>query len=318
MRKILRVLLILASGVASASDKPAGPAKKPAKVPTYVLIPKSVGHPYWARCQKGMEKAGKEMGVKVIFDGPPNTDLARQIEIMEGYIIKRVQGIAISPNDPKGVEPIIKRAVRRDIPVVTFDSDSPAAERYMYIGTVNKEAGRAAGKAMAEALGGKGTVAILHGSLTALNLRQRLDGFRAELAKHKEIKVVALEENRDDAALALSQAESILTRYPKLSGFYGTSVTGAPAAVSALRARGMLGKVAVVGFDLDEENLKAVRKGWIYAIIEQRPALMGELAVQWLHKLHKGIRPEKGMRILDTGVEVVTKDNADKAEEFLK
>lgn len=308
MRPLLAAAVLLPA-LAGAAKPAAGKAE------VYVLVPKSVVHPYWARCKRGMEAAAKELGVKAVFDGPTTNDLAKQIEIIEGYIARRVTGIAISPNDARGVEEVVKKAVRRDIQVVTFDSDSPGSERAMYIGTVNKEAGREAGRAMVKALGGKGTVAILQGSLTAQNLRERLEGFREVVDKEPGIKVVALEENRDDAALALSQAESILQKYPALGGFYGTSAPGAPAAAAALRARGLLGKVKVVGFDLDKENLKLIQSGGITAIVEQRPALMGELAVKWLRRLARGERPDR--RILDTGVEVVTKDNAAKAAALL-
>jgi len=307
MRRTLFAALLLAI-IASA------PGSEAAREKVYVLVPKSVVHPYWAKCKKGMEKAAKELGVRAVFDGPPNNDLAKQLEIIEGYITRRVAGIAISPNDPKGVEEVIKKAVRRDISVVTFDSDSPESERMMYIGTVNRDAGRAAGREMVKALKGRGHVAVLHGSITALNLRERLEGFK-EVVNEAGIKIVALEENRDDAALALAQAENILQKYPDLDGFFGTSAPGAPAAVAALRSRGRLGRVKVVGFDLDKENLKAVEKGWIYAIIEQRPFVMGEMSVKWLKKLSEGEKPEK--RILDTGVEVVKKENAEKAAAFL-
>ena len=63
----------------------------------------------------------------------------------------------------------------------------------------------------------------------------------------------------------------------------------------------------VIGFDLSPENVKAIQKGWITAIIEQRPYRMGELAVAWLVRLHRGERPDRA--IVDTGVDVVTKDN---------
>lgn len=285
------------------------------KDPVFVLVPKSVVHPYWAKVKKGMEAAGKRLGVKTIFDGPTTNDLTRQIEIIEGYMARRVSGIAISPNDPRGIAPIISKAVRRGIPVVTFDSDAPGSERAMYIGTVNRDAGKEAGKALVKALGGRGTVAVLHGSVTALNLDERLKGFREIVDAEKGIQVVALEENRDDAALALSQAESLLTRFPALSAFYATSAPGAPAAVTALRAKGKAGKVVVVGFDLDAENLKSVEKGWITAIIEQRPARMGELAVEWLQRLSQHEKP--GLKVVDTGVEVVTKENAKAAAGLL-
>jgi ribose transport system substrate-binding protein len=305
--------LIIIAFVAAAAVLP-DPASA-SKEAIFVLVPKSVIHPYWARCKKGMEAAAKELGVKAVFDGPTSNDLAKQIEIIEGYISKRVAGIAISPNDPRGIEEVIKKAVRRDIPVVTFDSDSPGSERYMYIGTVNREAGREAGRAMIKVLGGRGIVAVLHGSLTALNLRERLEGFREVVDQEKGITLVALEENRDDAALAVAQAEDILQKYPKLDAFFATSAPGAPAAVTALRSRGKAGKVKVIGFDLDKENLKSIEKGWLTAIIEQRPFQMGELSVKWLQKLSRGERPQN--RILDTGVEVVTKENAKRAASLL-
>jgi len=301
MKRIAALMLVAGIGIA------AGTVLGAAKEELYVLVPKSVVHPYWARVKKGMEAEAKRLGVKAVFDGPTTNDLAKQIEIIEGYVTRRASGIAISPNDPRGVEAIISKAVRRDTPVVTFDSDAPTSERVLYIGTVNGEAGRVAGREMVKALGGKGTVAVLHGSVTALNLRERLEGFREIVDQAPGITVVALEENRDDAALATSQAESLLIKYPKLGAFYGTSAPGAPAAVTALRSKGRLGKVKVIGFDLSPENAKAIERGWMTAIIEQRPYRMGELAVSWLVRLHRGERPDR--TIVDTGVDVVTKDN---------
>jgi ribose transport system substrate-binding protein len=160
---------------------------------------------------------------------------------------------------------------------------------------------------MVRVLGGKGQVAVLHGSITALNLRERLDGFREVVDQYPGIEVVGLEENGDDATLATSQAENLLTHWPKLAAFYGTSAPGAPAAVTALRERGRLGKVKVVGFDLSPENAKAIERGWITVIIEQRPYRMGELALRWLVKLHRG--DKAAVSVVDTGVDVVTKDN---------
>ena len=303
MTRLVRALLLTAGAMLLAP----APTPAAAKAPVFVLVPKSVVHPYWAKCKKGMEAAAKELGVVAVFDGPTSNDLAKQIEIIEGYIAKHVTGIAISPNDPRGVEAVIAKAVRRDIVVVTFDSDAPTSERMMYIGTVNREAGRVAGRALIKALGGKGTVAILHGSLTALNLRERLEGFREVVDKEAGIKIVALEEDRDDAALALTQAESILQKYPQLDAFFGTSAPGAPAAMAAVRSKGRLGKVKIVGFDLDKENARAIEKGWIAAIVEQRPARMGELAVKWMLKLSRHEQPDAV--IVDTGVETVTKEN---------
>ena len=285
----------------------------------YVMIPKSDNQPYWMRCKLGMELAARELGVKVKFAGPRVADVSRQIEIMEEWIGKRiregVKGIAISPEEPRAVEAVIRRAVRRDIPVVTFDSDSPGSERYIYVGTANREAGREAGRVTVRALEGRGTVAVLHGSVTALNMRKRLEGFRQVVDEEKGIEVVALEVNRDDGDLAIAQAENILQRYPKLGAIVATSSSGTPAAVAAARAKGRAGRVKIIGFDLDHGNVVSLRRGWLTAVIEQNPRRMGELAMKSLYKLARGERPKQ--KALDTGVTVVTKDNVDEAAKGL-
>lgn len=296
------VLLAAAGGISGAA---------PGGREVFVMIPRSEIQAYWLRCKMGMDAAANELGVKAVFTGPRGGDVTRQIELMEEHITKRVAGIAIAPEDPRAVEEVIRRAVRRGIPVVTFDSDSPASERHLYIGTANREAGREAGRAVVRALEGKGTVAILHGSVTALNLQKRLEGLREIVDEEKGIEVVALEVNRDDADLAIAQAENILQKHPRLGAFVATSSPGAPAAVAAVRAKGLAGRVKIVGFDLDAENVKSIRRGWIAAVIEQRPVRMGELAVKWLHRISRGERPKE--RTVDTGVEVVTRENVDEA-----
>ena len=126
------------------------------KRPTYALVPKSIGQIYWEACRRGMEKAAEEERIKGYFTGPPRTDVAEQITIIENLILQGVEGIGISPNDPTAVKDVIARAIKQGIPVVTFDSDSPESKRLAYIGTDNKAAGRVAGETLAKFMGGEG------------------------------------------------------------------------------------------------------------------------------------------------------------------
>src|SRR5665213_617313 len=77
MKKILPFLLVIGvalAGCGRATDTSAGGAKKL----TIALLPKSKGNAYFVSCRAGAERAAKDLGVTLIFDGPTDTDPAKQ------------------------------------------------------------------------------------------------------------------------------------------------------------------------------------------------------------------------------------------------
>jgi len=287
----------------------AGCGKKGESKPVYALIPKSVGHVYWAATEKGLRDAVAEEGVDGLFVGPETIDVARQIAIMEGLIARRVAGIAIAPNDPTAVIPVINRAVDSGIPVVTLDSDAPDSKRLAYVGTVNTEAGKLAGGLLAEYIGGNGTVAISTGGLGSLNLNERVAGFREAIGHYPGITEVAFQTNNDDEEQATTVAESILSRFPDLTAFFGANASGGPGAARAVKQAGKVGQVTIVGFDDTPICLQFIKEGVIKATVAQRPREMGYRAIKILVQANRGVRPES--EIIDTGVTVITADNID-------
>jgi len=320
-RRLLKVSVVLLCGViallgigVTGCKKEKEEAEKPGKrTAVFALVPKSIGQIYWEACRRGMERAAKELGVKGHFIGPAQTDIAEQIDIIEQVILEGVAGIAISPNDPRAVVRVIKRAIDQGVPVVTFDSDSPESMRMAYIGTDNEEAGRIAGETLAKYMDGKGEVAILTGGLGALNLNQRIKGFRSALAKYPDMKEVALEPDDDDSEKATTVAENLLMAHSNLGGFFGVSAPGGPGAARAVKAANKVGKVKIVGFDDTPECREFIKGGVIQATIAQRPFQMGYLAMRVLFDAHNGKPPEK--KIIDTGVLVITKENLEETKQ---
>jgi ribose transport system substrate-binding protein len=284
------------------------------KKPVYALVPKSIGQIYWAACEKGMQKAVQEEDVKGYFTGPPTTDVAQQRSIIENLLLQEnLAGIGISPNDPTAVIEVINRAMERGIPVVTFDSDSPDSKRIAYIGTDNEGAGRVAGETLAKYMDGKGEVAILTGGLGALNLNQRIKGFRSALERYPDMKEVALRPDDDDSQKATEVAYNLLMARPNLGGFFGVSAPGAPGAARAVETAKRVGEVKIVGFDDTPECREYIEKGVVQATIAQRPFDMGYKAVKVLVAARNGKLPEK--KIMDTGVIVITKANLKETEQ---
>lgn len=278
---------------------------------TIAVVPK-VAVPFFDDCNTGAQEAADRLGVNYQWVVPQNTQGATQVKIMEDLIARNVSGIAISVNEPKSVEGVIKQAMEAGIKVVTFDSDSAESGRSMYIGTINTEAGVTMGNSMAEALGGKGKVAIVTGQLGASNLNERIDGVKKALEAYPEIEIVAIEGTEDDLAKAVSVTEALLRANPDLAGIFGMSQVGGPAVAKVLAQKEFSdrkGVLKVFAFDDLPDTVQGVKDGFIDGIMVQRPVTMGRLAVESLVAQIKGEAGE--IKDIDTGVTVVNAGNLD-------
>lgn len=260
-----------------------------------------------------MNAAAKKLGVEAKFFAPMEADVAKQVQAIEGVVATGKSGIAISPNDPDSVRGVISRAMAKGVPTITFDADAPKSKRICYVGTDNFKAGQEAGKQMAKLLGGKGSVLVVTGGLGAMNLNQRIDGFKDAIKSSPAIKIVNVIPCDDDEAKAHQIIESSLRSRKDLAGIFAVGLWAANPAGKILYETRRAGKVKVVGFDTLKSEMEWVKKGSIQALIGQRPYQMGYKSVRILYDLAHGKKPPA--EIIDTGIDVVTKENVEK---FLK
>lgn len=272
------------------------------------IVPKLV-HPFFEDCRIGAEEEATALGVTFEWVAPQTGDPAIQVKMIEDLISKQVNAIVISPNEPTSVVGVINDGLSKGILMMTFDSDSPDSDRVMYIGTDNKTAGMVQGDTMREALGGAGKVGIITGGLGALNLNERIEGFRETVGPDIEIvEVVATEE---DLAKALGVSEALLRAQPDLNGVACVSATGGPTLAQVIQGPEFEGRdVKIVAFDDLEETVRGIEDGIILATMVQRPVQMGVLSIREAYEiLTQGLVPE--CALLDTGVTVVTLENLD-------
>jgi len=291
------VLLIVAGTLCAAGQKESDGKLK------IVLIPKSVGHPFWADLEKGMEDKAREMGVTAFFHGPQSATASGQISIIEDYLAMGVDGIAIKK--------YVELGLAQGVQMVTFDTDAPESGRLFYVGTDNVAAGNQGADALIKMMNGKGKVAILTGGLTALNLNQRIEGFEKAAAAYPGIKIVAKESHGDSLEQGLPLMENLLTEYPDIDAFY--CVSGPNVAAEGLKSAGYgPGEKIVFGFDIFEPVPTLIRDGYIQGTVAQLPYKEGQIVVE---KLVAKINGESVDEIVGTGTNVVTSDNID---EYLK
>ena len=300
--------LAFAGGDRETSGRKLAPAQNDSRKLTFVIVPKGV-HPYFDPVYRGFEEAAAKYGIASEVAAPPRFDVALQVKVIEDLIARGVDGIAISANDDQGLVAVIHEAAVAGIKVITVDAPTPSSEALTYIGTDNESAGYEAGKRMATAMGGRGSIAILQGGSDATNLNLRTAGFTRALAeKAPGITVVGVVDEHGDFAESVNKTETLLADNPRLSAIFSVSAEGAPAAAAVLKRRGMAGRVMVAGFDDLDDTLQGIRSGSIVFCVVQNTYRMGWLSVE---RLLDAVHGRSIPRVIDTGVVFVDTRNID-------
>jgi len=272
-----------------------------------LVTPQSVVASFWVTVKAGADSAGKELGIDVIWKGPPTeADVDNQISILEDYINQGIDAIVLAALDNKALIPIVKRAVSRNIPVILIDSGIDSDDPASFIATDNILGANMAARMLAKLIGFRGKVALIPffpGTSTSIH---REKGFKDEIAKYPDIELVTVQYSQNDMAVAMGVTENILTAFPDIDGIFAANEPGAIGASQAILARGLAGKVKIVGFDAAPNEIDALKKNIIQALIVQNPFKMGYLGVKYAVDVIHG---KKVPEIVDTGVTVVTNEN---------
>jgi ribose transport system substrate-binding protein len=315
---LIMVMLFLVSGslpvaARGAKEPPRAPSATPSETPadrqlTFVIVPKGV-HPYFEPVYRGFQDGAAHYGIAAEVDAPPRFDVTLQVKVIEDLIARGVDGIAISANDDKGLVAVIHEAMQAGIKVITVDAPAPSSEALTYIGTDNASAGYLAGRRMAAAMKGAGSVAVLQGGLAATNLNLRTQGFRKGLAEAgPSISVTGIIDEGGDFSESVNKTEALLAAHPALSAIFSVSAEGAPAAAAVVKRRGLAGRVLIAGFDDLGDTLTGIHDGSISFCVVQNTYRMGWLSVEQLLAAVKG---ERIPDFFDTGVVFVDRANLD-------
>jgi rhamnose transport system substrate-binding protein len=296
MQKLLAFIaaagLVFATGCNKAPESSAGGNSTPSagKKLTIALLPKSKGNAYFISCKKGAEKAAKELGDELIFDGPTDTDPAKQNEIVENWITLGVDVIAAACENKEGISTALRKAQSKGIKVITYDADALPDARQFF---VNQATPQGIGYGLMDEAGrlcnGEGEFAIITASLTAANQQEwqkHIEARRAE--KFPNMKLVAVRPCDDLKDKAQAETTALLSANPNLKLVMAICSPGVPGAAEAVKQAGKTGKVKVIGLGLPSENRRYVKEGVTDSVILWKTEDLGYLAVYAADALAKG------------------------------
>ncbi len=274
-----------AAGVAQPSAQPApSPA---ARRPVIAMMPKAKGDPYFISCRAGAEEAARELGVELIWDGPTSLDAARQNELIENWITRKVDAIAVAVENRGGISSVLRKARERGIKVLTWDADAEADTRDFFVNQATPEGiANALTDEAARLLGGKGEFAIITGALSAANQNEWIANIRKRLAeKYPDLKLATIRPSDDDRDKAFAETQTILRVYPAVKLVMAISAPAVPGSAEAVRQANRGGDVNVIGLSLPNINKPYVHGGVVQAVILWNTKDLGYLTVLSAAKL---------------------------------
>ncbi|QJD87695.1 substrate-binding domain-containing protein [Cohnella herbarum] len=290
----------------NASGSPADEGGNGKKIVIGVSI-LNLANEFTATLAKGIEEKGKELGVKIIInDG--QKDPNKQIQQVETFIAQKVDAIIFNPIEAEASSPAVDKAKEAGIPIINVNSVTKSAPD-AFVGSRDQESAKMAIDYLAERLGSKGNIVMMHGHLGQSAEIDRTEGAVESLKTYPDMKLIAeqtAEWNRDKA-LTLMQ-NWLQAHDGQIQGVFAQNDEMGMGALKALEDAGVKKDIVLVSVDAIADALQAVKDGRLDATVFQNAAAQGGGALETALKI---INKETFEKEVFVPFELVTKDNVD-------
>jgi rhamnose transport system substrate-binding protein len=276
-----RLLWTICLGVTALAGLATACHREPSGTLTIAMMPKSKGNPYFASCRVGAEEAARELGVRLLWDGPTETDAAKQNEVVDAWITRGVDVIAAAVENKEALATPLRRARARGIKVVTWDADTDTDARDLF---VNQATPRGIAETLvghtARILGGKGSFAIITASLTAANQNEWVREIKAVVAeKYPGLQLADIRPSDDDRRRAFEETQTLLRVHPEVKVVMAIASPAVPGAAEAVKQSGRT-DVKVTGLGLPNDASPYLKDGVLDSVVLWNTADLGYLTVQ--------------------------------------
>lgn len=232
--------------------------------------------------------------MELIWDGPTGLDPAKQNEVVEGWITRKVDAIAVSVENQAGISTVLRKAMQRGIRVLTWDADAAPDARDFFINQATPEGiGFTLTDEAARLLDGKGEFAIVTGALSAANQNQWIVFIKQRLQKYPGLKLVTIRPSDDDRDKAFAETQTVLKIHPGVKLIMGIAAPAVPGAAEAVRQAGRT-DVKVMGLSLPNLCKRYVHDGIVQSVVLWNTTDLGYLTVYTAsqlvqNKIQKGL-----------------------------
>jgi ABC-type sugar transport system substrate-binding protein len=246
--------------------------------------------PGWGAAKNAINKISNlTPEVQTFFSGPLSGDASAQIEDLEPLLNGKVDGLVLFASDSKALTPLVNNLVAKNIPVVTMFGDVDDSNKLTYISADDRgSARRLTEKVIAqvkEKFEGKGQAKVLlcTGKIGIQPSDQRILGVKDALAAVPWMKLVDVVADENDDAKSVEVISSAWVKNDGFDVIIAVVPRSAIGAIAALKEKQKkAGDVLITGWDSDEDVLRGINDGWIFATSTPKIGYMTQLAISIL------------------------------------
>jgi rhamnose transport system substrate-binding protein len=244
------------------------------------FLPKNLGNPYFDTSSKGGKAAVEEFGGTFQEVGPAEATPDAQVSYINTATQQGVGALVVSANDPQAICDALNEARDAGVKVVTFDSDTNADCRDLFINQADAEGiAKVQIDLIADQIGGAGEVAILSAAANATNQNAWIDLMTEYVAsEYPDITLVETVYGDDDDQTSFDKTAALLQSHPDLKGIVSPTTVGIAAAARYLSTSDYKGKVALTGLGTPNQMREYVEDGTVTAFALWNPEDLGYLA----------------------------------------
>ena len=279
----IATLTALALGLATASAAAASSNKN------LVLIQGTKADNFYVTMGCGAKFEARKLGYNISVQGPASFSAAQQIPIVHSVTASKPAAVLIAPTDLHALITPMEQMKRAGIKVIQVDTH--VAKRGIAAASIssnNTRGGALAADALAKLIHYEGSVVVMNEQAGVSTTEARIAGFIKEIKKYRNIKVLPTQFTGDSPAPAAQKINALYAANPNLSGVFATNVLVAEGVDTGLSHTGASGKVKIVGYDADPEQIHDLRKHIVQALVAQEPYLEGVDGVQQAVNAIKG------------------------------
>jgi ribose transport system substrate-binding protein len=272
-------------------------------------------NPFFTVMLAGAQSKADELGIELLTGAAAEqTNTEEQIAIVQDMVTKGVKAICIAPMDSEALLPCLSDAQKQGVIVVNLDNrlNSDTAEKLgmtpiPFVGVSDESSAYLAGKAICDAIGGKGDVAIIEGIQSADNAQQRKAGAERAFGEYADVKIVASQTANWNAEEGLTVFTNILQANPDIKGVFCANDAMSFGVIQAIEAAGKTGQIFVASIDAEDAAIDNVKKGLELATVYNNQDTQAAKALEVALDMINGKTLESPEIVVDTIL--YTKDN---------
>ena len=307
----LIALFVIALSAFMVSGPPVHAQNKPLKI---ALSLPDLSQPFFVNMVKQVQEEAAKIGdiTIVVMDGQNKTD--KQTADLENVIAQKLDGVLVSPLSVDAMQPAVQEVVDAKIPVVTIDRNVIGVKTLAHAGADNVRGGELQGELIMKMFPKGARIFNLLGAPGASPAIDRNKGLHNVLDPVKDKYKIVFEQTANwQRADGLSVTEAGLAANDAPDVINAANDNMAFGAVEALKAKNLVGKVVVLGFDALPEALLSVKNGEMTGTVDQLPGGQSRTALNLIVSfLRDGKSPQKHDNFLIPIM--LTKDNLKDAE----